>query len=394
MPMTLQFPSALLRAFQALMAILLLAACDQTAGGGGPARTINASEPVKVALLVPLDSGQGELTFIGSSLVNAARMARRDLQGADIQLDIYPTRGDANTAAAVAQRAISEGAQVIVGPFFSTTTAAVAPVAAGSGLQVLSFSNNAEIAGSNVFILGPTFENIANRVVRFATSQGKRDVAVIHSTDVAGAAGRDAAVTAIRNAGGTVAGTYGYELSPQGISTAAPDIAAQVQAAGATAVLLTDDPASGLTFLAPVLASSGLRSGETQFLGLTRWNVPAQAAATPSLQGGVFAIPDPNLTAQFEQRYVSTYGTQPHATAGLAYDAVAAIGAMVRSAQAGSGRALSRGQITDRSGFVGVNGVFRFRGDGQNERGLALFQLKDGQAVMIDPAPRSFGGGF
>ena len=166
-----------------------------------------------------------------------------------------------------------------------------------------------------------------------------------------------------------------------------------MRASGANAVVLTDDPASGLVFLAPVLASNGLESRTTQYLGLTRWNVPPEAAATPSLQGGVFAAPDPNIVSQFEARYAAAFGSRPHALAGLAYVGVAAVGAMVGAAARSGGGALSRAQITDPNGFAGVNGVFRFLPNGQNQRGLALFQLRDGQAVMIDPAPRSFAGG-
>ena len=187
--------------FAGLLALAVLAGCDQTAGFGGPARTVDASAPVNVALLVPLGSGEGEMNFLGSSLVNAARMARNDISGADINLQVYETGGNAQTAAAVAQRAMDEGAQIIVGPLFSTAAAAVAPIAAQRGVQVLTFSNNADIAGNNLFLLGVTFETIADRVVRYSVAQGSRDIAVIHSNDVAGLAGRAAAEGAIRSSG-------------------------------------------------------------------------------------------------------------------------------------------------------------------------------------------------
>jgi hypothetical protein len=42
---------------------------------------------------------------------------------------------------------------------------------------------------------------------------------------------------------------------------------------------------------------------------------------------------------------------------------------------------------------VGVNGIFRFLPNGTNERGLAVAQIVNQQVTVIDPAPRSFGGG-
>lgn len=373
--------------------IALLAACDQTVGfGGASTRAVDARNPVNVALLVPLESGQSELDFLASSLVNAANMANNDMADVPLNIRVYPTGGDPGRAQAAATRAVSEGAQVFVGPLFSTAAAAVAPVAAQNGISVLSFSNNSQVAGNNVYLLGLTFDSKARRVVSHAIARGQRDIAVIHSADPAGRSGLSAASNAIAQFGGQFAGAFPYELSPQGISTEAPNIARQVNASGASAVVLTDDPGAGLVFLTPVLASAGLSSKSVQFLGLTNWDTPAEAAATPSMQGGIFAAPDPSVYGQFVNRYTSTYGASPHNLAGLAYDGIAAVGAMVQSARASGGGALTRAQITDPTGFAGVNGVFRFRQDGGNDRGLALVQLRDGQPTVIGRAPRNFGG--
>lgn len=379
----------LFSAFGMMLAALMLTACNQTAGFGGFSGFVDARKPVNVALLVPLGSGKSELDFLGNSLVNAARLANNDLADVDLNLRVYQTGGEPGLASAAAQQAISEGAQIFVGPLFSTAAAAVAPVAAQNGLSVLSFSNNTQVAGNNVFVLGVTFDSIAERVVGHAVSRGQSNIAVVHSADPAGRQGLAAATKAITRFGAGFAGSYPYELTPQGISEAGPVIARDVNAAGASAVVFTDDPGAGLVFLTPILASAGLNSKSTKFLGLTKWNVPAEAAQTPSMQDGVFAAPDPRLLGQFETRYTATYGAAPHNLAGLAYDGIAAIGAMVKSAKASGNSALTREQITNPNGFAGVNGVFRFRNDGGNDRGLALMQLRGGEAVIIEGAPRS-----
>ena len=53
---------------------------------------------------------------------------------------------------------------------------------------------------------------------------------------------------------------------------------------------------------------------------------------------------------------------------------------------------LSAGALTQPSGFVGVNGIFRLMPDGSDQRGLAIAQIANNQVNVIDPAPRSFGG--
>ena len=57
--------------------------------------------------------------------------------------------------------------------------------------------------------------------------------------------------------------------------------------------------------------------------------------------------------------------------------------------------AMTKGNLTQSSGFKGVNGVFRFKADGTNQRAMAIAQVTNNQVQIIDPAPKSFGfGGF
>ena len=47
--------------------------------------------------------------------------------------------------------------------------------------------------------------------------------------------------------------------------------------------------------------------------------------------------------------------------------------------------------ISSASGFNGNDGVFRFRQDGTNERGLAVFRVTPSGGQVISPAPKTFG---
>ena len=49
--------------------------------------------------------------------------------------------------------------------------------------------------------------------------------------------------------------------------------------------------------------------------------------------------------------------------------------------------------LANASGFNGADGVFRFRVNGLNERGLAVMQIGAGGAEVISPAPKSVAGG-
>jgi len=49
--------------------------------------------------------------------------------------------------------------------------------------------------------------------------------------------------------------------------------------------------------------------------------------------------------------------------------------------------------LTNSSGFAGIDGVFRFRADGTNERGLSVLRVSPSGGQVISPAPRSFAPG-
>ncbi len=364
-----------------------LAACVPAGPQGA---RLDTSVPVPVALLVPGGSGAAQDELLARNLVQAAELAIGDLSGAQIDLRVYNTAGSPAQAAAMATKAADEGAVIILGPLNGIEANAAGVAVSGRGINVLSFSNNADIAGGNVYVLGTTYPNIATRLANFAVRNGAPRIAIVHDRDVAGNVGRAAMEGAIAQAGGTVAGVFSYELSQNGITTAGPGIADGVRNSGANAVFLTATPVGALPLISQTLRDNGVDPAMQRFIGVSRWDTPREVLSLPGLQGGWFALPDPTRSAQFVSRYQSAYGTAPEPIAALAYDGIAAIGALIRQ---GNADAFSSRSLTQASGFEGVNGIFRFLPDGTNQRGLAVMQVQNGTATVLEPAPRSFGGG-
>lgn len=363
-----------------------LAACDSGSLNSGP--SINARDTINVALLVPESSGENGV-FLAQSLENAARLAIADLEGVSIDLRVYDTGGSPALASQAARQALDDGAQIFLGPVFAEAANAAGIEAARQNINVMAFSNNTAIAGGNVFILGTTFRNTADRLVNYSVRQGRGNIYVVNAQDTAEEIGRDAIVSAINAQGASYAGNSSFELSQQGVIAAVPGIASQLETSGANAVFLTSGTSGALPFLADLLPEAGLDPNTTQVIGLQRLDIPASALSLTGLQGAWFALPDPALANGFASRYTAAYGSQPHPLAGLSYDGIAAIGALVAT---GSNDALTAASLTRGGGFVGANGVFRLLPDGSNERGLAVAQVLNNQVTVIDPAPRSFGG--
>lgn len=374
-----------------LVSAVVLAGCEGgigPVGGGG----VNADRPVTVALLVPGGSGDEGRDVLATGLENAARLAIADLQGVQIDLRVYQTAGDAGRAASVAQQALGDGAKIILGPLFADSAQAVGQAVASSGVNVLSFSNNPSAASRNVFLLGPMFDNTATRLMDFAADQGKGRIMLVAEQNRAGDVATSAVQRAASRSSAELVALESYPFSQQGVVQALPNIAAKARSGNAQTLMFTAGSEGALPLLAELLPQNGLSPQKFQFAGLTRWDIPASTMSLSGVQGGWFTLPDPGLMRQFEARYTGSYGEAPHPVASLGYDAVAAVGALLR---AGGANALAAQRITQGSGFAGVTGVFRFFPDGTNERGLAIAEIRDGESVVISPAPRSFGeGGF
>lgn len=376
-----------LRVFVVLLLSMALTACQI---GGGPIGLGNgprlSGQTVQVAMLLPVSGSSGD-ALLSRSLESAARLAAADVAGnSTIQITVYDTAGNAATAATRAQEAVSAGADVIVGPLRSDAAAAVGVAVANSNIAVLSFSNNTEIAGGNVLVLGYTFANTASRIVGYAARQGRGNIVLVHANNLAGEVAREAVRNAASRTGATISATIPYEFSQIGVVNVVPQVTSAVRSGGANAVLLTSDSAGALPLFAQLLPENGLNTSSVQIMGLTRWDIPPATLEFSGLQGGWFTLPDPGAAASFNSRYAATNGGAPHALGGLGYDAIRAIAAASASGRMGPADLIAAGQIE------GAGGAFRFLNDGTIERALAVAEIVNQQVSVIDPAPRRLGG--
>ena len=373
------------QSFVAISALALMTACAPTMPTTTTGPKFDTSKPVPVALLVP-QSSDGTAQ-IAADLENAARLAAAQLDNLEIDLRVYDTAGDATVAASVAQQAVDDGAKIIIGPLYAEAANAAGTAVADDGINVLSFSNNTTIAGGNVFVLGKTFDNTAHRIVSFAAEQGKERAMVIHSDRIDGQMGLNAFQGAAADTNLRIVSAQSFELTQESVVNTVPLIRASAEIEDVDTLFMTSSSAGALPLLAQLLPEAGLDPANVQYVGLTRWDIPPQTLELNGLQGGWFAVPDLTRTENFSAQFQEQFGNRPHQLASLAFDGIAAIGALAR---AGFDDILTREALTQPSGFQGVDGIFRLKDDGNNERGLAIATVQDKQVLIIDPAPRSF----
>ena len=378
----------------AVLSAFLLAACDPIGGAGevgGPeiGQLVTPGQPVRVALLAPAGSGSADWNgWRAASRTRRAWLRRTPRAPASTCASTTPPARPVS-AVAQANAAADAGAQIIVGPLFADAANAVGSAMLPRNVNVLSLSNNSQVAGGNVFILGNSFENVADRLVGYGLRQGKRNVYVVAEDDVAGQLGGRAIERAIARNGARLAGRTNHPVSISGVDAATPRIAAAARSGQVDAVFMTGNNQAVLPYLTERLAAAGVTSQVTQFMGLTRWDQPTERLRMPQLAEGWFAIPDQTLLRQFEARYADAHGEAPHPLAFLAYDGVAAVASLARTGRA---NALTTTGLTQRAGFAGVGGIFRLQRDGTIQRGLSVATIRGGQLVILDPAPRNSRG--
>ncbi len=246
---------------------------------------------------------------------------------------------------------------------------------------MIAFSTDVSVAGPGVYLLSFLIEGYADRIIQYAVSTGKKSFAIMAPQSDYGnvAAARFQQDAANVNAQVVVSARY---------SAGQPANAAQEVAAvtGKIDGLFIPEQADGMPAVASALATNNVK---TQYLGTGVWN-DARVLKLPQMQGAWFSAPDNSGFNAFAQRYKAKFNSEPTRLATLAYDAVTLAAALARNPAPDR---FGERALTSVSGFNGADGVFRFRADGTNERGLAVMQIEGGAAKVISPAPRSFAAG-
>jgi branched-chain amino acid transport system substrate-binding protein len=350
-----------------------------------PAAAIGTGQ-VRIGLILPL-SAQGNAGIAAASMKNAAEMALAEFKDPNIQLLVKDDAGTPQGAQAGAQQALDEGAELIIGPLFAQSVSAVGMLARPRNVPVIAFSTDASVAARGVYLLSFLPESDVKRIVDFAVSRGKRSFAALLPDNGYGAVVEAALQQEVARRGGRVVVLEKYPLDPGRMSEAARRVA---QSANQVDSILLADGADAVPQVVQSLAASGINLKRVQLLGTGLWD-DQRIFQAAQLEGGWFAAPESGGFRNFANRYRARYGQDPVRTATLAYDAVALVAALVKQ-QPGPQR-FSEQTLTSPSGFAGIDGIFRFRPDGTNERGLAVLRVTPNGGQVVSPPPRAFNPG-
>ena len=367
-------------------AIVLLAGCKVIPKGGPTTGLPPEDRPTdalpadqmrhRVALLVPMS---GPNAAVGQSIANATTMALLDTNAQNLRITTYDTSAGPATAAT---KAVQDGNKLILGPLMGDEVLAVATVARAARIPLISYATDAGMNVVDVFAMGTAPGNALDRTVAFARGRGLTKFALLAPNGDYGARVRVAYDQAIKAAGGSLVANEAYDRSNPSIVSAAR----RLRTRGGFEAVLIADGARYAALAAPQLKAPGATS--PRVLGTELWSGESVISSTPALRGAWFSAITDTRFKTFADSYQNRFGARPFRVATQGYDSVLLAIRVARDWRPGT--PFPTGRLSDRGGFLGLDGPFRFTPSGQIERALEVREARAGTVAVVSPAPDKF----
>ena len=327
----------------------------------------------RVALLVPLSGQNGE---VGQSIANATTMAILDTEASNLRITTYDT---AEGPQAAARQAIADGSKLIIGPLLGSNVVSVRAEAAPANVPIISFSNDATVAGPGVFVMGHIPEQSIARSVEYARDNGADSFAILAPDGDYGVRADAALRSALSEYGGNLVASENYTRSNTSVVSAAGRLK---QRGGFDTILIADGGANSIRG-AEAVKSAGLR-----ILGTERWSGDSALLRSSALRGALFSAVSDARYAGFVRSYQERFGGQPYRVATLGYDAVLLT---LRAAREWRfGRPFPTDVLFQSGGFDGIDGPFRFQRNGVIQRSMEVRRVTNGDVEVVSAAPKGF----
>ncbi|GAB5347586.1 penicillin-binding protein activator [Alteriqipengyuania sp. 357] len=332
----------------------------------------------RIALLVPTS---GDNARVGQAIANATTMALLDTNAENLRITTYDTGADPRGAA---QRAIADGNQLILGPLLGGNVADVVAEARPAGIPLISFSNDISVASPNVYLMGLSPSQSVARTVDVARAQGARDYGALVPEGEYGRQAELALIEALRDVGGTLVATERYSRNEGSAASAARRLRAR---GGFDTVLIADSPRLAIVAAAELRDETG---AGPRLLGTELWSGESAIPAAGVMDGALFAALSDGRYRNFSESYRSRFGNSPYRIATLGYDSVLLALRVAGGNTWRPGTPFPTRELTAQGGFLGLDGAFRFRPNGTAQRALEVREVRDGQVVVVAPAPDAF----
>ncbi len=328
-------------------------------------------ELIRAGVLLPFSHPNARVRQQAEGMLAGIELALFDYGNENFVIIPKDTGGSQTQTVEAAEELKSNGADVILGPLFGANVQPVREIMSEDSKPIIAFSNDSSVASYGAFLASIAPEEEVASIIEYASLRGYDQFAFFGPQSGLGTRIEAAMQQEVLRNGGVMLTSAFYPSSTTSPDTEAEYFAKSVEAAverGARVAVLVPERATRLRRIAPLLAYHGVDTRRVKMLGTSSWDDP-QIWREPSLKGAWFPTAPAVEVADFEQRYRRQYNTAPSSLAAVAYDATALTVALSEDGE------LRQDELINRDGFLGVNGLFRFRSDGTAERSLAIMEI-------------------
>jgi hypothetical protein len=363
-------------------------------------------EIIRAGVLLPFSHPNERVRQQAEGMLAGIELALFDFDNPNLMLIPTDTGGSLSQAISAAEGLRDKEVDVVLGPLFGANVQPVKEALTpevetgffGMGAEpaedpkpVIAFSNDRSVASYGAWLASIAPEEEVSAIVEYAALRGYDQFAFFGPQSSLGTRIEAAMQTAVLQNGGFMLTSGFYPASSNNPNAEAEYFASTVASAvasGARVAVLVPERGNRLRRIAPLLAYHGVDTRTVKMLGTSSWDDP-EVWREPSLRGAWFPTAPSADIADFETRFARLYGAAPSSLAAVSYDAAALVAALSEDGT------LTPGELINRDGFMGVNGLFRFRDDGTAERSLAIMEIdptaEDGSGVTeILPVSPSF----
>lgn len=402
----------------------------------------DSKKEIKIALLVPLT---GPHKQIGEDLFKAAQLALFDHGDPRIVIYPYDTEASEFKSIKIIDKIVADNIKFIVGPVFAKNVKAIKPVAKEHDIKIFTFSNNTDIAGDGVYVLGVDVKQQIARLIDYSISNGYEYFSALAPANHFGSdAVKQLRLSAqnkamilksefynsnnslrrnvkkiLKSMAESPVNEKGFEIFKEiSLDELTKQIIIEKQQAQAEdsaiaelneqqdnevseilteeieehiyrdideykRALLLADSANNLEIISELTDFSEF-AGDFKILGTSLMGKDKVMSLDIFTKAWFTDLPSENIV-NFEQHFANTYGYLPQNISIFSYDIISVI-----SALASYNQVYNMSYLESYAGFSGVSGVFRFNKDGIVERLFEIYEIKDGLKNTIDPAPFQF----
>lgn len=368
----------------AVALIMLVGACNQGGTGGSNEFTFGFSATLT-----------GEFASFGTNMQKGAQLAIEEINGKggingkQAKLISVDDQGEPKQGPVVAQQFCdNKDVSVVLGYSFSSVALAAVPIYDQCKLPVLASAvTNPKLSGSSAYfhrnvltdaIQGVKMGDYAVKVL------GLKAIAALRQVDDYGNGVTDAFEQAVKDAGGQIVFTDGYQLGTKDFK---PNLT-NIQGKSPDGIFI-----GGFYTEAAKIAQQARELGiDAQFVGTDgSLNPDLVQLGGDAVEGMIlYGVFDPSVdlpeVRTFVEAYKAKFSEEPNSWAALAYDAVYTVKAAAEATKDTSRDGIERGlaQVKD---LKGVTGTTAFDDKGDRQMNLLFLEVKGGKIGLAEKQP-------